>query len=102
MSVAVPLILPHLPSLRSRMEERLSSAANHSDVSHKCALPSCGFRGQQLVEVRRLGRQELHREGDLREEVHEEDDLRQEIHQERNPREAVRPGCCGGGKCNLQ
>ena len=64
------------------MKEYLFGAAAHSDVSHKCALPSCGFRGQQLVEVRRLGRQEVHREGDLREEV--------------------RPGCCGGGKCNLQ
>ena len=51
------------------MEERLSSAAAHSDAGHQCALPSCGFRGQQLVEVRRLGRQELHLEWDLREAV---------------------------------
>ena len=77
------------------------------------------------MEVRRLGRQELHREWDLRQEVNEEydlrqevneeDDLRQELHQEGEPREAVGPnlfiyparqspgpGCCGGGKCNLQ
>ena len=69
MSATLPLFLPHLPSLRSEMEEWLSSAAGHSDAGHQCALPSCGFRRQQLVEVRRLGRQELHREWDLREEV---------------------------------
>ena len=51
------------------MEEWLTGAAVHSDVGHQCALPYCGFRGQQLVEVRRLGRQELHREWDLREAV---------------------------------
>ena len=49
------------------MEEYLSGAAAHSDVSNKCALPPCGFRGQQLVEVRRMGRKELHREWDLKE-----------------------------------
>ena len=48
------------------MEKRLSDAAAHSDAGHKCALPSCGFRGQQLLEGRRLGRQELHREWDLK------------------------------------
>ena len=69
MSAALPLFLPHLPFLRSRLEEYLPSAAAHSDAGHQCALPSCGFRGQQLVEVRRLGRQEVHLEGDLREEV---------------------------------
>ena len=49
------------------------------------------------MEVRRLGRQELHR--DLRDEVLAE---QLEVHQEEDPREAVGPGCCGGAKCNLQ
>ena len=58
-----------LPLYRSRLEALLSLAAAHSDASHKCALPSCGFIGHQLVEVRRLGRQEIHNEWDTRDEV---------------------------------
>ena len=69
MSAALPLFLHHLPSLRSQLEQFLSGAVAHSDAGHQCAIPSCDFRGQHLVEVRRLGRQELHWEWDFREEV---------------------------------
>ena len=41
-------------SLRSLLEKHLSGAAAHSDAGHQCALTSCGFRGQQLVEHIRL------------------------------------------------
>ena len=80
MSAALPLILPHLPSLRIWLEEWLSGATGavtHSDAGYRCAIPFCGFIGQQLVEVRRLGRHELH--------------------QERDPRDAVTPAAVGGG-----
>ena len=80
------------PYLRSAMERYLSVAAAHSDVRHQCRLPSCDFRGQQLLEVRKMGRQEVYQECDLREEVHRERDFK----------EAVCTGCCGGAKCNLQ
>ena len=100
MSATLPLVLPHLPSHRPGLEEFLSSAAAHSDAGHQCALTSCGFRGQQLVAVRRLGRQELHQEWDLKEEVRRLG--RQELHREWDLREEVGPGCCGEGKCNLQ
>ena len=59
------------------MESYLSAAAAHSDASHQCDLPSCDFRGQKLLEVRKIGRQEVHRECDLTEEVHEECDLKE-------------------------
>ena len=78
MSAALPLFLPHLPSLRSELEENLSGAAAHSDAGHECALPSCGFRGQRLMEVRRLGNGwPDDQKYDLREEFHEECDLRE-------------------------
>ena len=47
----------------------LYSAAVHSDAGHKCALPSCGFRGQKLVEKRRYGRKEVHLEWEQKDAV---------------------------------
>ena len=74
------------------MDRYLSAAAAHSDAGYQCDLPSCVFRGQKLLEVRKMGRQEVHQECDLREEVHHERDFREE----------VCTGCCGVAKCNLQ
>ena len=56
------------------MEDNLSAAAGYCDAGHQCALPSCDFRGQQLLEFRKNGRQEDHQEWE-EEEVHEECDL---------------------------
>ena len=86
--------VPHLPYLRSAMGEGyLSAAAANSDAGHQCDLPSCDFRGQQLLEVRKMGRQEVHQECDLMEELHGECDLREEVHEECDLREEVHEEC---------
>ena len=56
MTAELPLFSPHLPSLRSHLESYMSVAAAHSDARYQCDLPSCEFRGQELVEVRKMGR----------------------------------------------
>ena len=61
MSTAPPSSSPHFFSLRT-LGDWLYNAAGHSDAGQECDLPYCHFRGQQLVEKRRCGRQEVHRE----------------------------------------
>ena len=63
MSAALPCLPALTPCYRSWGEWDLSMAAAHSRPDYPCPLlPSCGYRGQHLVERRREGRQEEHQQ----------------------------------------